>query len=173
MTRQELSKYFERLKSDKKSLIIVLIGFIGMILILISDVGSGEKAQVQNTNDSGIYSESELAFEVEKFIESIDGAGKTKVIISYESYEETVYAYDKDERIDKDGERDFASEYIVLDSGEKEDGLKIKVLTPEIKGVAVSCQGGSNPVIKEQIITALSALFNISSNNISVAVMAK
>lgn len=94
-------------------------------------------------------------------------------MITYESYEETVYAYDKNENTDAQGEREFRSEYIVLDSGDKEDGMKVKVLLPEVRGVAVVCQGGGNPIIKEQIITAISALFNISSNKISVAVMAK
>ncbi len=174
MNKDEMKVFFERLKKDKKTLMILIIGFIGIFLVMISETGNEKDADEQYLSDShNIHSESELAVEVEKFIETIEGAGKVKVMLTYKSYEETVYAYDKDENTDIKGERDFASQYIILDSGEKEDGLKLKIILPEVKGVAVVCQGGENPVIKEQIISALSALFDISSNKISVASMAK
>ena len=94
------------------------------------------------------------------------------MIVTYECYEETVYVYDADERIQRDGDSDKSSEYIIIDTGDSEDGLKAKILAPKIRGVAVVCQGGNNPTTKEMIITAISALLNISTNKISVASMA-
>ena len=67
----------------------------------------------------------------------------------------------------------MAGEYKIIDGNNNEEGLPLKVILPEIKGIAIVCTGGENPVVKEQIISSLSALFNISSNRISVAVMAK
>ena len=46
--------------------------------------------------------------------------------------------------------------------------MKIKSVYPEIKGVAVVCEGASDPVVREQIVSVITALFDISSKNISV-----
>lgn len=174
MKTDKLKNLINKLKTDKKMLPVLIIGFIGMLLILFADGGTDKNSAESYTQVSqGILTEAELGERVEKLIEAIDGAGKTKVMITYNCYEETVYAYNEDENIDTKGDREFKNEYIILDSGSKEEGMKVKILLPEIKGVAVVCQGGENPVIKEQIISAISALFNISSNKISVAVMAK
>ena len=174
MKPDEIMNLIKKLKTDKKTLVIFLIGFVGMFLVLVSD-GSTEKNSGEEHNfvSNNILSESELAVQVEKLVEAIDGAGKAKVMITYKSYEETVYAHNSDESSDTSGRNEFTSEYIILDTGDKEEGMKVKIILPEIKGVAVVCQGGGNSVIKEQIISAISALFNISSNKISVAVMAK
>ena len=171
MNLAELKNLFEKIKNDKKALLVITIGLVGMLLILASDIS--ENDDIPEYTDRDFINEYELSSEVEKLIETIDGAGRCKVMITYNSYEETVYAFDKNENSNSQGEADFSGEYVILDNGDYEDGLKLKVISPEIKGVAVVCQGGNNPVIKEQIISSLSALFDISSNKISVAVMAK
>ena len=173
MNTQELKNLFNKLKKDKKAILMISLAVIGMLMILLSDSGNSDKSNKSDSEyTSNTNSEQELAFEVEKLIEAIDGAGKCKVMITYKSYDETVYAFDKEENINLQGETDFSGEYVIIDSGDKEEGLRLKVISPEIKGIAVVCQGGGNSVIKEQIITSLSALFDISTNKISVAVMA-
>ena len=173
MKTEELERLFEKFRSDKKSILIVAMGLLGMLLVLFSDSDDRtDSVCTEQETAINIYSETELALSVEKFISTIDGAGKTKVMITYECYEETVYIYDKDEKIQSDGRNDISNEYIIIDAGDKEDGLKAKILAPEIRGVAVVCQGGNNPKTKEMIITSISALLDISSNKISVAPMA-
>ena len=173
MSTEELKKILNRIKDDKKIMLIIILGIAGMLLIMLSESG-GEKAEINGRGDSEqiILSERELASDVERFIENIKGAGKAKVILTFESFEETVYAVDKDENVSSDGETDSSGQYVIIDNGSNEDGLKLKILSPKIRGVAVICKGGSSPVIKEQITTALSALFDISTNRISVAEMA-
>ncbi len=174
MNTDEFKKIFDRFKSDRKTMLILIISVVGMLLILFSDVGSNEQSDNKSSkNDATIYSEYELSKQIEELIENINGAGKCKAMITYNCYEETVYAQNKDETLRADGEKHHTGEYIILDSNNDEVGLAVKTIMPEIKGIAIVCQGGDNPVIIEQIISALSALFNISSNRISVAVMAK
>lgn len=171
MSAEELKLFLTKLKSDKKSLIIIVVGLVGVLMIMLSGGDDGKNTQPQ-VNDNTILTETQLADEVENFIENIEGAGKTKVILSFEAYEETVYAENVDERYSHDEEKDINSEYVIIDNGAGEDGLKLKVISPKIRGVAVICQGGDQPIVKEQIVSALSALFNISTNKISVALMA-
>ena len=172
MNTDELKNFIEKIKGDKKTMLILSIGIIGMLLIMFSGTHVESSDKMNTDNSPTILTERELAYDVEKFISNIHGAGKTKVILTFESYEEMVYATDIDEKIDANGKNDAQIEYVIIDSDDGEDGLKLKILSPKIRGVAVLCAGGDNPVIKEQIITALSALFDISSNNISVAPMA-
>lgn len=158
----------EKLKKDKKLLSALLVGILGLLLILFSQIGGEEKTVDTKQQDNIVLTESELSQKLEDIIEAIDGAGKCKSMITYDGSCETVYAADISE---DDNQRE--SEYIIIDSSGDEDGLKIKIIYPKIKGVAIVCQGGGNPVIKEQIISTVSALFDISSNKISVAQMAK
>ena len=172
MNIDELKKLLSKLRSDKKAMFIIAIGALGMLLILFSETGSETDDKSIADNTPLILSEIELAYQVEKFIENIEGAGKTKVILTFESFEETVYAFDKDETTSTEGKLDYKSEYVIIDAGDSEGGLKLKILSPKIRGVAISCKGGDNPIVKEQIITSIAALFDISTNKISVAKMA-
>lgn len=172
MNKEEFSKIILKIKSDKKAMFIILIGFAGMLLIMLSGSDNENKYETTLDNQQIILSERELSYDVENFIENIDGAGRSKVILTFESYEETVYAYDQNESYNHNGESDVENKYVIIDNGEGEGGLKLKILSPKIRGVAVLCKGGDNPVVKERIIMALAALFDISTNKISVATMA-
>lgn len=173
MKSDEFRELLEKLKRDKKAMAIIVIGILGMLLVMLSDSGKAQESDnLQQKSEIQLYTEAELAQNIEKFISNIEGAGKTKVIITYECYGETVYLYDTDEKIGSDGDSDKNNEYIIIDSGDCEDGLKSKTMAPKIRGVAVVCQGGNNPTTKEMIITSISALLDISTNKISVAPMA-
>ena len=172
MNTEELKKILIKLKNDKKSMFIIILGLVGMFMIMLSGTDS-EGVEPDKASDTQlILSEKELATEVEAFVKNIYGAGKTKVILTFESFEETVYAYDVDENIASDGKTDYTSEYVIIDSGNKEDGLKLKIISPKIRGIAIICEGGDDPIVKSQIISALAALFDITTNRISVAPMA-
>ena len=56
------------------------------------------------------------------------------------------------------------------DDGEKP--IVIRTDEAKIRGVLVICEGGKNPLVREKIIEAVCALFNIPSNKVSVAEMA-
>ena len=172
MNIDELKQIFINIKKDKKAMIIVVIGVVGMLLIMLSESGDSTETEDYISDSPLILSERELALDVEGFIEKIEGAGDAKVILTFESFEETVYAVDKDENFTPEGKTDYAGEYVIIDSGDSESGLKLKILSPKIRGVAVICKGGDDPIVKEQIIMAISALFDISTNKISVAAMA-
>lgn len=172
MNTEEIKKIILRIKSDKKAMLIIFIGLLGIILIMLSGSESEKKTETDNNNQQIILSERELACDVEKFIENIDGAGKSKVILTFDSFEETVYAIDKNESFSQNGNSDVENKYVIIDNDKGEGGMQLKIISPKIRGVAVLCKGGDNPIVKEQIITAISALFDISTNKISVATMA-
>ena len=84
-------KIIEKLKKDKKTLIIMLIGISGILLIMLAP--SGTKSQ--ENKESNIVYDYDIAGiqnEVRILIESIKGAGEAKVFITYENEKENVYA---------------------------------------------------------------------------------
>ena len=160
----------EKLKKDKKALAIIVIGITGMLIIMLS----GQGDDLRNSTVSEVptdFSEEAISEKVTQLIESIDGAGDTRVMITYECGNEIVYAADSDESSD-DNSDDISREYIIIEENNNEAGLIIKTVYPKVMGVAIICQGGDNPAVKQQICSVISALFNLSTNKISIATMA-
>ena len=166
LNNENISTFLEKLRKDKKTIFIIMIGFLGMVLILFSPNDS-EKKKVVDQVETVNYNSDNIQDEVEAMIESIKGAGKTKVYITYESDSEHVYAMNIDEKSDG-SDLHYKSEYIITDD---ENGLILKVIYPKVRGVAVICEGGGDPLVKEKIYSVISALFDISTNKISVTDM--
>ena len=47
--------------------------------------------------------------------------------------------------------------------------MLLKVIEPNIRGVAIVCDGGENAAVRENIINAVSAVLDIKTNKISVS----
>lgn len=159
----------QRLRGDKKALLTVALGILGMLLVLFSELPmfSGEKEQ--SAGDDTAYFDRNLEKETEKLISEIRGVGEVSVMLTYESSEETVWAKDDDSQVNGNGESDISNKHIIIDDDNGENGLAVKVIYPKVRGVAVVCTGGDDPTVKSEIKALLSALFDIGSNRISIA----
>lgn len=164
--RQKIDEVIKRLKDDKKAALIIFCTVIGMVMILLSG-GTDDSQKVIADKSEGAESIVVSEERLQKLLSEIEGAGKVKVMITYEESAEEVFAFDKDEQIQSD-EQNYKSDYIIIKNDEGETGLKLKTVYPEVRGVAVVCSGADNPVTKERIISVVSALFDISTKNISV-----
>lgn len=167
-------RILEKLKSDKKALFIIGLGLLVMVLVLTVDLKPFAKSS-PTSKDTPDF-EQELEEKLCSLLMQIKNAGRVKVMITYESSKEKVFAFDTDENVES-GEslsstRKTKNQYIIVENGNNETGLELKDIYPKVRGVAVVCDGAGNPVIKEQIVSVVSALFNIKSTNISVAEMA-
>lgn len=173
MEKISLKEIADRLRNDRKMLVIAVVMIVGIILTVISSSGSEseEKEQISLQTDK-IFNESEytgqLENKLEEMISLISGAGETKVIVTLECDYETVYA--KDGSIEKDNDStDEDSEYIIIDSRDVQGGLVLKTVTPKIRGVAVVCAGGDSMYVKSAVTDLLSAVLDIGTNHISVS----
>ena len=116
-----------------------------------------------------------LEARLEEIISSIDGAGKTNVMITLETGEENVFA--KQTKTQREGNNDKSKEsdeyeYVIIKSAtSKEEGLLIEVGQPEIRGVAVVCEGAENLKVKESIISTVTSVLDIKTNKISISKM--
>ena len=155
---------------NKKVVILLLIGVVaGVFLIFVgnSETKSDGKAlpdmsaQIEITDE---YIRS-LEIRVTQILSKMDGISDVSVIITAESCAETVYA--------QNGRYDGGSlsekEYVIIDCNGNDEPIAIKLVYPKIRGVAVVCYGGSNPINQEKISKLLSSLFDIAQNQVYVS----
>ena len=158
----------KRIKTDKKILSAMIIGVVGMLLIFCSDIP--DNTESQNVSETSCVNVADIEQRLENFIENINGAGQTQVMITFDCSEEKVFAKNGKEIL-KENVSEYTKEYIIIDSGGEESGLIEYTVYPKVRGIAIACVGADDPIVKERIISSVSALFSLSTNKISVTAM--
>lgn len=157
---------------SKKIKIIIAIGLVGMILILASEIFSSNTAESKKNNDNFSFNYTEYTAELEKklvdVISVIDGVGECNVMITLENSSENVYATNNENKSDNNS-YNRKDEYVFYDSDNGKNPVLIKEYLPKVQGVTVVCSGGDDIAVKEKIIESVTALFNISTNRVSVS----
>lgn len=180
--KQKVKDILKKLSADKKTMFIVLAGIIGVLILVASEfIPEGEKAkedeeeiQVSEYNIENHYEYAEmLEKKLTDLISSIEGAGTTKVMLTLESSSEAVYAQnDKTDMESNDENSEKISkenDYVLIKTdSSKEEALLLKIIQPEVKGVAVVCEGGDSIYVQQKIIETISAVFDINASKIKV-----
>jgi len=173
MKKESVNQIILRIRNDKRLLLIIVFGFLGIILIVFSIPNENED-DIKKTelDENYVFNEKEYTDDLEKklseMISLINGAGRTRVIVTLECDYETIYA--KDGSLSKDdNSTDEDSEYIIIDSEKNQGGLLLKTVTPKVRGVAVVCEGGDNQYVKNSVTEMLSAVLDVGANRISVS----
>ena len=167
---KKLFLLFEKLKKDKRTLIIVLLGIIGILLIFFSELLPEKDNFSEEYYSQSTFNDSNEKQELENIIGKIKGVGRVEVMLNYDGTAENIYANNTSEQI-KGTERKTDEEHIIIDKGSTEDGLLVRTVFPRVTGVAVVCEGGGSPTVKNNITQLIKALYNISSNSISISEM--
>lgn len=153
----------------KKTNLLVCIGLAGLLLLALPEwmpkenQPSGEKTETQAADEPERYA-AELQEQLQALISQVDGAGDAKVMITFSSTEENVYATDS--QTSQDGAASIS--HVLLEDG----GLVETVRMPQIQGVAVVCEGGESAMVQNQIVELLEALTGVGASHITVAKMA-
>lgn len=172
---KKLPKLSEKLKKEKKLLLTVAAGILGIVFIVISEFipkSSYKKAETgeQNKNSVSSYEET-LEKRLESIISSVDGAGRVQVMVTLDTSEQTQYAKDEKENSksgDKSSEKSYEKKYVLTDD---DGGVVLKTTEPEVRGVIVVCDGGDNAAVKNGITSAVRAALSVDSNKITVLKM--
>lgn len=153
----------------KRTVFLLLIGVVaGILLIFVGGDKNTESSsppdisgQIEITNE---YVRN-LEVRVTQILSKMDGISDVSVIITADSCAETVYA--------QNGRYDGGSltekEYVIIDKGDSDEPIAVKLVYPKIRGVAVVCYGGSNPINQEKISKLLASLFDIAQNQVYVS----
>ncbi len=161
-----------KIKADKKSLIIFACGMLIIVFIMISEIDFEKEKEIVDNKISDSEYCSYLESKIKEFVEKIDGAGKTEVIITLAETTEYIYATDdKDTRKNSSNNNDYTlqKDYVIIDNNNNDEGLLIKTIEPKVRGVAISCEGADNIKVQEQIYSTVEALLDLNTSDISIS----
>lgn len=111
--------------------------------------------------------EQHLETRLAALIRAMDGAGETVVMVTLDCGEETTYAADtRTEKTSEDTRSSAASQRTHLLAGAQP--VVQSVQAPQVRGVAVLCQGGGNAGTQRRITELVSALTGVGASHITV-----
>jgi stage III sporulation protein AG len=156
--------------NEKGNSLLLGLALLGMLLLLLASLWPQEQKQEQAQAepaqsgqealaDTYTY-QSDLEQRLSALISQLDGAGKTTVMVTLESGEETIYALDT-----QSGQTQSQQTHVLLEDG---TALAQTVHLPQVQGVAVLCDGGGDVHVAARITELLSALLDLPTNHICV-----
>ncbi len=171
---KKIYEHLQNIKLDKKTIYALIAGIVGIAIIFFSEMSFPEKGKYDKLSDE-ISNEdycSQLEDKIESFIENIEGAGKTKVVITLSETTEYIYAKDGKEIIknnENNGDKTLENDYVIIKNNNSNSGLLVKTIEPKIRGVAITCQGGDKTEVQQAIYSAVGALLNLNTSRISIS----
>lgn len=173
----------EKIKSlTKNPKFLVIVGIGGILLIFLSSIlGKNDNQTKKQTENQPNYTAEDYREKLEKSVKSIvsgiSGDKTPTVVITLESGMRYSYAHaDETDTSSATGSTtDQSSEskkqsYITIKNAEGgEEALIITQIMPEIRGVAIICDGGNNEIIIEKIKNAVTAALNITSKRVYIS----
>lgn len=156
---------------NKKTALLFLALLVGTAMILLSPSLAEIKDNSNTENQLERYI-NETESRLKNTVSAINGAGKTEVFISVENTFETIYA--SNASIDESGDdknKSKTTQKELAYSTSKDMGetpVIVKQNCPKINGVLVVCAGGSDKIIREEIVSAVSTAVGIPTSKIYV-----
>ncbi len=149
----------------KYAAIILLVG----IALLLIPQKSKSVPVVDNTQkpDRQTFETEELA----EILQSIQGAGKVKVLLSVASGEKTLYQMDSDINASSDSNSTKQETVIVTDAQRAETGLVSQVNPPTYLGAIVVCEGADSASVRFAVTQAVAKITGLGTDNICVLKM--
>ena len=195
--KKELKKILEQKGLNTLIVICLIMGFMLVALNVllpskdnsITNMYSGnyknnqnEVEQVKNTEED--YEENQKN-NLKNILKKIEGVGDVDVMITFESGEQKVPAYDKSTQISKSEENDTSGGTRV--NNQNTDGSKVVMTTkdgdnepfilttykPKVIGVIAVAEGAENSKTKYEIEQAISKLYDLSLDKVNVYSMKK
>ena len=168
--KDSFKNLIEKFTCDKKRLFIIVAGIVGVLLLVVSEFipESEEDVEITENDDEMSFTsyEKDIEERLKNLIESIDGAGNVQVMVTIESGDEKVYATES-----KKTENNEEKNYVLVDIEGSDSGLLLKIAQPEIRGVAIVCQGADSPTVRNAVVGAVTSVLGISSNRVNVSKM--
>ena len=143
----------------KKPGLLFALGLAGMALILFADLFDPADSKTTGTGEataafSGSAELTEYADRLSSRMEELLSG-------------EIIYALDE-----KRGDAEsYEWSHVILDDGTGDSALVETTWLPEVRGVAVVCQGGDDAAVQARLTEMVSVLLGVSTNRISIAKM--
>ena len=159
----------EKLKKDKRLLLLIVLGISGMLLLLLSGF-SEEKAAASADSPDAAAIERETEERLVALLKGVAGAGRVSAMVTVDMLYEYTYAVNCE---GESGEKEsgYKNEYVLIESGGDTEGLLTRVTSPVIRGVGIICEGAGSAAVRQDIIRLVSAALGVPVNRIWVSTM--
>ena len=181
-------------KKNIENLVVFLVLLI-ITIIAINTIWGNEKEETKKEDTNTSYKqlaenldnsnneellEYNLEQNLEDILSNISGVGKVKVLVTYSETSQVVAMYNEiytssnTEETDTNGgvrkieQTDTDKEIIYEEKNGQKTPITQKVIMPKIEGAIITAEGASDPIIKTNIIQAVSAATGISTYRIQV-----
>ncbi len=164
----------------KKPKVLIMLGVIGLIFVLLSSMSAGDKKKTDKNQDKSEITVQEYKAELEecitKTVREITGSRRISVVVTLESGIKYSYAdireentTEKKEKENITSDNELKEGYItVKNSDGGEEALLVTAEMPQVRGVAIVCDGGDNEYIAEKIQNAVTAALDITSKRVYI-----
>ena len=178
--KADFSKIKEKFTGKGKNYYFVLIGIIGIMLIVTDSSSMDEKEKYVQQDTLLQEYKVKIEKELTEFLETVEGVGEVKVIISLESGQENIYAQKEKNsnniKQEKNAENytdssSYENEYVIIKNTGTEQALIEKTIQPTVQGVAVSCSGADDISVVSAVTNSVSVVLNVPTHKICVTKM--
>lgn len=167
-------------------IIICVIALIAYSVFMPKDMSKKDNSSLVSTEEEAEASApanyaDDMETRLEEILGKINGVGKVEVLITYDTTTEVVPAFDVTESKQVTEEEDNqggirtinqenTSSNLVTISGQNSENkpVVIKEIKPIIRGVIVVAEGAENPVVKADLIDAVTTVFQVKSNKVKI-----
>ena len=166
--------------ADKKRKILLILGAVGILLIFLSDlIPQHTEPAASSGEDLDVYVE-HLEDRLLETVGLVQGVGELKIMLTLEGGGETVYASTEkntststsaDFGTNESNQSSYENEVVLVDDGSGRQALVQTSLEPEIKGVAVVCEGGDDIAVVKRVTDVVSVVLGIPTSRICVTKM--
>ena len=158
----------KKLKGKKGTFIIGVLILFGVLLLMFPSSEDKESTDTGSENFAEISTYTEkLEEKIRSLCTSVNGAGRVTVLVTLECGSEFVYADNRTEEMKQDFSS-YSSDYLIIEDKNGSSPVTVTEIYPRIRGVAVVCDGGDEPTVREKLTKLLSAALGVSAGRISV-----
>lgn len=172
----KFGEWFKKISKIKNFEIAVAIILLAFVLLVYAGVNAYKKNSTTEMKTKKQVTKIEE--EMEQILSRIDGAGKVKVMITYDGTVEYITAntINKNKTTSQDGDRlnDTTSEVIspvIVNQNGESGPVILKEVQPDIKGVIIVAEGAYNKSVKLELMRAVMVALDVGAENIEVFVM--
>ncbi len=162
--------------------LLIVIGLGGILLIFVSSFFGEKDNSAEKSNQSSVTYTAEqycekLQKDIKNIVIGITGDKNPTVVItlesgikySYASADETDVSSSVGSVTDQSSESKKQSYITIKTADGGEQALVVTEIMPEVRGVAIICDGGGNETTAEKIKNAVTAALNITSKRVYIS----
>ncbi len=154
---------------------LIWLGVAGIALLGLSEWLPSARRQPETASAAAVTPgqiEQALEQRLTALLEQVEGVGTCRVMVTLESDVQAVYAADSSTSAataaDGAASQAATETFLTVQTDTGPVGLRLTEIQPTVRGVAVACDGGDDPAVREQVAGLVTTALHLSSRRVYV-----